>query len=216
MKSYTDIEQLKELTIKQEEPNWIKELEAMPAEKVQAAMDKIRVEHPIFEVGDIIKHKEEKDSYKILAIEDDCYKLENNIVVSFNAQDSWEIVEKPVSKFDSCVIEALRTEYEKGRFDMRNELEALVNTDASSIINEKYPNASLDEKLRLYDIAIKGLLSGFKKGKDFYMKNAIECLIEEDGDILFADYSNFDEDKYIRGKNLKAGDKVKLIIVKEK
>ena len=199
----------------QEEPNWIKELEAMPAEKVQVAMDKIRVEHPIFEVGDIIRHKEEKDSYKILAIEDDCYKLENNIVVSFNAQDSWEIVEKPISKFDSCSIETLRVEYEKGRYDMRNELEALVNTNVLSIINEKYPNAPQDEKLRLYEIAIKGLLSGFLKAKNFYMKDAIECLIEEDGDILFADYSNFDEDRYIRGKNLKAGDKVKVVIIKE-
>lgn len=54
-------------------------------------------EEPIFHVGDTIRHKEENDSFKILAIEDDFYKLENNIVVSIAAQDSWELVEEPVS-----------------------------------------------------------------------------------------------------------------------
>ncbi len=54
---------------------------------------------PKFHIGDTIRHRDENDSFKVLAIEDDCYRLENNIVVSIAAQDQWEVVEEPTPHY---------------------------------------------------------------------------------------------------------------------
>lgn len=45
-----------------------------------------------FKVGDIIQHKEYKDILKVMAIEDDCYRLENNIIIKITTQDNWKLV----------------------------------------------------------------------------------------------------------------------------
>ena len=46
------------------------------------------------------------------------------------------------------------------------------------------------------------------------LNDGIECTIDDDIDMLFADYTNFDEDGYIREQGLKPGDKVKVIMIK--
>lgn len=50
--------------------------------------------------------------------------------------------------------------------------------------------------------------------KEQMLNDGIECTIDDDIDMLFADYTNFDEDGYIREQGLKAGDKVKVIMIK--
>ena len=51
--------------------------------------------------------------------------------------------------------------------------------------------------------------------KEQMLNDGMECTIDEDIDVLFADYTNFDEDEYIRKQGLKPGDKVKVIIIKD-
>ena len=50
--------------------------------------------------------------------------------------------------------------------------------------------------------------------KEQLLNDGIECTIDDDIDMLFADYTNFDEDGYIREQGLKPGDKVKVIMIK--
>lgn len=50
--------------------------------------------------------------------------------------------------------------------------------------------------------------------KEQMLNDGIECTIDDDIDMLFADYTNFDEDGYIREQGLKPGDKVKVIMIK--
>jgi hypothetical protein len=47
-----------------------------------------------FKVGDIIQHKKYNDILKVIAIEDDCYRLEHNIVIKITTQDNWKILSK--------------------------------------------------------------------------------------------------------------------------
>lgn len=74
---------------------------------------------PKFRVGEVIKHKEENDSFKILAIEDDCYRLENNIIISIAAQDQWELKWDEEDNYNLSIVEAifndLITKYKEDR-----------------------------------------------------------------------------------------------------
>ena len=68
-------------------------------------------------------------------------------------------------------------------------------------------------------LSLKALENAFELGanwqKEQMLNDGIECTIDDDIDMLFADYTNFDEDGYIREQGLKPGDKVKVIIIKD-
>ena len=119
--------------------------------------------------------------------------------------------------------------------------EKLFKNDSWNYIEENYPNISQEEKLRLYDISIKSrlagaktqkkldqetielaeehaMLAGMEKMREGMMKDAV------DGEVVYQIGSSEIAPTDIRYKvvsdrvyipNVKLGDKVKIIIIKE-
>jgi hypothetical protein len=88
--------------------------------------------------------------------------------------------------------------------------EKLFNDDSWNYIEENYPNISQEEKLRLYDISIKSRLAGANAIKQKMVKDAVNATIL-DIDAQTIEFGLWPE----KLLDIKEGDKVKIIVIKE-
>jgi hypothetical protein len=88
--------------------------------------------------------------------------------------------------------------------------EKLFKDDSWNYIEENYPNISQEEKLRLYDISIKSRLAGANAIKQKMMKDAVDATIL-DIDAQTIEFGLWPE----KLLDIKEGDKVKIIVIKE-
>lgn len=59
------------------------------------------------------------------------------------------------------------------------------------------------------------MMAGMMQEREQMMQDAIECNIDSYDGLTYMDYTADHEDVVLKGKGLKAGDKVKVIIIKE-
>lgn len=90
--------------------------------------------------------------------------------------------------------------------------EKLFKDDSWNYIEENYPNINQEEKLRLYDISIKSRLAGANAIKQKMMKDAVEGVIDIRKWPAKAQVEFYDR---LPDFDVRTGDKVKIIIVKE-
>ena len=106
----------------------------------------------------------------------------------------------------------MRTNLEEAYENFADRRLAVVRPDISKTSYSRHTKMTMD----LFDGY--ELENAFELGanwqKEQMLNDGIECTIDDDIDMLFADYTNFDEDGYIREQGLKPGDKVKVIMIK--
>ena len=153
-------------------------------------------EEPIFHVGDTIRHKEENDSFKILAIEDDCYKLENNIVVSIAAQDSWELVEEPISEeLEQEIDKYVNIPDNQGLPDLRRELSDCARHFANWQKEQDKETIELAEDHAMFAGMVKGTEHTIGKVRSILNKVAYENNgLDVNGDYCEQPYVELDSE----------------------
>ena len=88
--------------------------------------------------------------------------------------------------------------------------EKLFKDDSWNYIEENYSNICQEEKLRLYDISIKSRLAGANAIKQQMVKDAVNATIL-DIDAQTIEFGLWPE----KLLDIKEGDKVKIIVIKE-
>jgi len=135
-------------------------------------------------------------------LEEEIKRYSKNILILPLSGDRWQTMEITEGNWIDIARHFAEWQKQQG--------EKLFKDDSWNYIEENYPNISQEEKLRLYDISIKSRLAGANAIKQKMMKDAIDATTL-DIDAQTIEFGLWPE----KLLDIKEGDKVKIIVIKE-
>ena len=159
-------------------------------------------------------------TFTIKEIQDDCYVLDDDKVLTFNMQDSWELVKEPVSED----LEEAANEWDKKAWfspismvmdgDRPIGTKQHITSHADSFKAGAQWQRQKDEHL-IWQLSSANYEKGIEEGKKQMMKDAFEREVKVDagGYPYIPQMELYDYDKDI--PLAKEGDKYKVILIKE-